>query len=338
MDEGPRILTAGTVMVDVLAVGLPAVAEPGAVIYTPREIETRIGGHPIDVAIDLIKLGMDPAEVGVVAALGVGPYAAFARDVMQRYQVTAYLQEVPDHDTGRNLVLEVAGEDRRFHIDPGANWLLEPGHLAGVLTGSQPQVLSVRPGYSGIDLGLAGLLAPLGDTLVLLDVMEPHPARPPDFLVPVFGHVDVVHCNPREAQAVTGTATVEQAVDEFLRHGVRLVLVTEGAKGARAITPALEVVQPGYRVEAVDATGCGDAFCAGVIYHLAQQHPVVSVESVQSPSPDELARLLSMAQAVGAAAATEPGCVEGVSQHLVARLRAEQEEGVLAATDTRRRS
>lgn len=325
-----RILAVGTVMVDVLAVGLPAVAEPGEVVYT--DIATRIGGHPIDVAIDLVKLG-EPAEmVAIAAALGHGPYADFARGVIDEYGIAAFLDDVPHLDTGRNVVIAVQGEDRRFHLDPGANWELSASHVASAISGWGPDVVTLRPGYCGIDLALGELLEPLSETMVFLDIMQPHPARPPHYLRDALRFADVVHCNPREATANTGAVTVDEAVERLLASGVGLVLLTEGDRGAGAFSPEWEVRQPAFVVDTVDPTGCGDAFCAGAIRFLGGRgHP-------GGLDPDELKELLVEAQAVGASAATGVGCVEGVVAATVTEIMGAQGAEIRQGTGITKRS
>lgn len=330
MTDATRVMAVGTVMVDVLAVGLPHVAEPGHVVYTRRPIESHIGGHPIDVAIDLAEMGYPAASIGLVAAVGTGMYGSYVQGVIARYDFRTFLQEVPSHDTGRNMVLEVEREDRRFHIDPGANWFLQPSYVADAIERFAPEVLTLRPGYTGIDLQLTDLLEDLGDVLVVMDVMQPHPSRPPDLVLPALSNVDIVHCNPHEAMIVTGESTVESAVRRLLNLGPRLVLLTSGGDGARAITPTHTVTQPGYRVEVVDPTGCGDAFCAGAIEWLIGSTDRPSGEVIAGLTPDDLPRLLAHAQAVGASAATAAGCVEGVSRRLVEDLRGSQAGRLLA--------
>ncbi|MGA7272848.1 MAG: PfkB family carbohydrate kinase [Acidimicrobiia bacterium] len=332
MTEPARVMAVGTVMVDVLAVGLPHIAEPGHVVYTPSEIESLIGGHPVDVAIDLVKLGFPSRSIGLVAAVGHGMYGAHVTEIIERHDVETFLQPVPSHDTGKNLVLEVEGEDRRFHLDPGANWYLDPDHVAGALERFGPHVLTLRPGYTGIDLHLEALLADLSGVLVMLDVMQPHPSRPVDLVVPVLPRVHIVHCNEKEAMAVTGAPNLESALASLLESGPRLVLLTSGASGARAITATSSVAQPGFQIDPVDATGCGDAFCAGVIEWLIEHTSPPTPSTLDELGPGDLAELLAHAQSVGAAAATRAGCVEGVSRRLVDQLRVTQLHRVVAAT------
>lgn len=324
-----RVLATGTVMVDVMALGLPAVAEPGEVIYT--DVETHIGGHPVDVAIDLAQLGKDPASIGAALAIGRGPFGSFVRGVIEPYGIQTFVEDITTTDTGRNIVLSVADEDRRFHLDSGANWELSAGHVAAAIAEFEPDLMTLRPGYSGIDLELAAVLDPLeAGTIVLLDIMQPHPSRPPDYLRPILSRVDIIHCNEREALVNTGRENLDDAVDEFLDAGVSLVLVTGGGHGARARTQELDVSQEAFRVETVDATGCGDAFCAGVILHLEQ----AAVTNVAGLGADQLGLLLLDAQAAGAAAATAAGCTAGVRRTTRDAILAAQQARVVNTTET----
>ena len=122
--------------------------------------------------------------------------------------------------------------------------------------------------------------------------------------------------------------TLELAVEEFLSAGVSLVLVTGGDRGARAFTRSWTVSQRGFVVDTVDATGCGDAFCAGVILYFEK----VGLRSFGELGSGQLIELLILAQAVGASAATAAGCVEGVAAETVESILADQGDAVRAAT------
>jgi len=337
MTDPIRVMAVGTVMVDVLAVGIPEVAEPGHVVYTPNQIESLIGGHPVDVAIDLAQIGVPAPSIGLVVAIGEGIYGSYVDGVIGRYDFETYLQRVVSRDTGTNIVLEVTGEDRRFHIDPGANWELSPRFVADAIADFDPQILTIRPGYTGIDRPVVELLSPLEETLVLLDVMQPHPDHPVDLVIPALEYVDLVHCNQREALTVTGATDLDEAVAVFFDHGVGMALITAGEHGASVITPNRVISQHGFAVEAVDATGCGDAFCAGVIEFLISPGSPPTRGTLAGMSAEDLARMLARGQAVGASAATRPGCVEGVSKLAIAEIWSQQGESVFESTEISRR-
>jgi len=329
-----RILTTGTIMIDILAVDLDKIADPGEVVWLKRPVEIRVGGHPLNVAIDLVKLGIPSSLVAVTAAVGEGPemiFGQFVTNSIKRYGITAFLQGVLDKDTGTNSILVVKSEDRRFHMDPGANLLLRTDHVKRSLTKWKPDIFCVRPGYSGIDLRLKEVLAPLvdTDTLVFLDIMQPHSDRPKHFLKPIFQFADMIHCNEGEALVNTGASTLEEAITEFLHAGVKVVFMTRGAEGARIITPKYDIWQSGFKVDAIDPTGCGDGSCAGFVYTLMQRERISRLEEL---SEKELVDILLMAQAVGATVATAPGCTEGVSREKVDELLDSQGDDILDRT------
>jgi sugar/nucleoside kinase (ribokinase family) len=325
-----KVMSVGSINVDILAVDLPEVAAPGRVVYARREIEARIAGHPIDIAIALAELGADAEKVAVVAAIGDGIYGSHVRSVMDGYELTTFLQAVTDRDTGKNIVLEVTGEDRRFHIDPGANWLLDVGHVVAALDAWRPDVVTLRPGYTGIDLDLDAVLSAVEGALVFLDIMQPHPSRPADYLEGALRHADIVHCNQIEARVATGAATVDEAVAGFFSHGVDLALITAGDKGVTAYTPTHRITQRGFVVDVVDVTGSGDAFCAGFIHGLGKWGDPTDPAAA---TPELIARMLLSGQAVGASAATAVGCVEGISASLIGHIIAEQGEELLDNTE-----
>ena len=326
-----KVLATGTIMVDILAVELARIADPGEVIYLDREVEVRIGGHPIDVGIDLVKLGLSPQEIGVVAAVGEGLFGDYVKRIIKQYRIQAFLQEIARTDTGKNMVLESKGEDRRFHIDPGANWYLDPEFVKGKIRELSPKVFCLRPGYCGIDLKLEELFqeAKAQNSFLFLDTMEFHPKRPKELLLPLFHYVDAVHYNPKEAMVNTGKDDPEEALKEILRRGAKAIFLTKGGGGAELITQEFRISQPGFRVNTVDATGAGDAFCAGVVYKLIEFN---RLDDIHKMSHDKLIEVLMMGQAVGASAVTEAGCVEGVAKDKVEQIMREQKENILNDT------
>jgi len=300
-------------------------------------VEARIGGHPIDVGIDLIKLGLDPREVGVVAAVGKGLFGDYAQKIIGEYGLAAFLQEIGPVDTGKNIVLEKKGEDRRFHIDPGANWHLDAGFVKDRIRELSPKICCVRPGYCGIDLRLEEVFqeAKAQNSFLFLDMMQFHPERPEGLLLPLFHYTDAVHCNEKEAMVNTGRGRPEEAIEEILKRGAKVVFLTKGGRGAELITREVRIAQPGFEAEFVDATGAGDAFCAGVVYKLIELN---GFEEIHKLGEDKLVEILMMGQAVGASATTAAGCVEGVSKDKVEQLIREQKEGILSGTTVKSRA
>lgn len=59
-------------------------------------------------------------------------------------------------------------------------------------------------------------------------------------------------------------------IQRYLEAGTAVVFVTDGSKGARAVTRATTVREPAHKVQVVDTVGAGDTFNAGVLSSLHQ--------------------------------------------------------------------
>ena len=74
--------------------------------------------------------------------------------------------------------------------------------------------------------------------------------------------------------AVTNEATAARAADKLLARGVQNVIITMGARGAFVAGKNLRQMIPGFKVNAVDATGAGDVFNGALVVALAEGLPL----------------------------------------------------------------
>ena len=72
------------------------------------------------------------------------------------------------------------------------------------------------------------------------------------------------------AKSLVGDNKPLHACYELAKLGPRVVGVTLGARGYVALAEGQVIKRPAYRVAAVDTTGCGDAFHAGLTYGVVQ--------------------------------------------------------------------
>jgi hypothetical protein len=108
----------------------------------------------------------------------------------------------------------------------------------------------------------------------------------------VLTQVDVFAPNTDEALRLTGTTTVDDAL-EVLAGLVDTVVVKRGSAGAAAVQGGKRYDIAAVPVEVLDTTGAGDCFNAGFVHaHLTGQ---------------QLPYCLNAAVACGAAATTGPG-------------------------------
>lgn len=116
--------------------------------------------------------------------------------------------------------------------------------------------------------------------------------------------VDLVKVNEIELDLLTGSQEFESGTLYLLSHGPKLCIGTLGAEGSFFQNGQDSEFVPGFEVETVDATGCGDAFIAGLLTQL--------VKSSQTPeqfSAKELSKALRYANAVGALTALTQGVI-----------------------------
>lgn len=96
----------------------------------------------------------------------------------------------------------------------------------------------------------------------------------------IFPMVDILVVNEVEAAMLSGTRvrSIESAAKagrKLLRLGVGSVVVTLGKLGALLVQKGKKPLRVrGVKVKAVDATGAGDAFCAGLVKSLIEGEPL----------------------------------------------------------------
>lgn len=81
---------------------------------------------------------------------------------------------------------------------------------------------------------------------------------------------------------ITGIDTREDAIQSLFKGNVRIVILTEGSKGASIYTKQKVIFVPSETVKPVDTTGAGDAFIGAIIYQLlARGITLNNLEDVQ---------------------------------------------------------
>ena len=269
------VLCAGIVVADHVCEPVDRVPGPGELVLTSR-MELCIGGCASNVAVDLAKLGLKAAVVGKVGRDVLG---RFVREALQAAGVDCrHLAESTTRDTSGTLVINSSGEDRRFIHSIGANGEFQGDEVTPELIRSS-RVLYLG-GYCLIDATSPEKVATMfqqaqqAGVTTLLDVVIAQPADYWPRLRPVLPFTDVFFPNNDEAQMITGGDDPLVQAEEFHRAGAKTVVVTCGPQGAVLKTGNSKLRSGSYRVQFVDGTGSGDAFVAGYVYGLLNQHDV----------------------------------------------------------------
>lgn len=108
---------------------------------------------------------------------------------------------------------------------------------------------------------------------------------------------DIVKISDEELEIIYGYGIpeIEQGAEEIFRQGKELVLVTCGNKGAIYKTQHESGFCQGYAVDAIDTTGCGDAFFGAMLYLICHEKNMSMTDKVD------------FANAAGALCATRMG-------------------------------
>jgi sugar/nucleoside kinase (ribokinase family) len=81
----------------------------------------------------------------------------------------------------------------------------------------------------------------------------------------IEGPVDLLFCNLEEARALTGKLDAVDCAHEIHRHAENVAL-TLGGDGSILMHAGATIPIEGVPVQAVDTTGAGDMFAAGILY------------------------------------------------------------------------
>ena len=269
------------------------------------------GGAPANVAVGLARLGATAAFVGKV---GDDAFGRFLADTLAAAGVdVGALRFTGDARTALAFVSLRADGDREFmfYRHPSADMLLAPDdidvdliagakllHFGSISLIGEPSLsATLHAVQAACD---AGLLISYDPNLRLALWPDAEAARAGIMLG--WPNADVIKLSEDELAFLTGDADPIRAGRSLWHERLRLLVVTRGSEGCIYLTPDQEGEVGGFRVEAVDATGAGDAFVAGLLSGLLTD-PTVCDDAAR------LRDLCRLANAAGALATTERGAI-----------------------------
>jgi fructokinase len=313
-----RVMLTGFFVVDIIAYNLDRIPQPGEIVRTDY-FYVSTGGHPLNIGIDLVKLGLSGSSVFVCGSVGNDVFSRFIIDALKGYNIQ-FCAKVVDHVyTSTTLILVERGKDRRFINYVGANAYLDFEHVTKCYGEVKPKYFFLAMGALGEFDSIAYKAVEKVDSdsvLTFLDFVLIQREKIP-YIMKAIEHSDIVHCNQLELRILTGEEGIDEGAREILRRSsVKLLLVTLGEDGAILYTRSgLKISQKPFNVNVVDPTGAGDAFVAGVLYLLSRNG--VEKDMLVNIDVNTLIDMLAFGQATGAACVTMPGATTGVSRETV---------------------
>lgn len=220
---------------------------------------TDTGGKGANQAVAAARLGRRVAMAGMVGADRAGTRllqtlrdaGVDTRAVIKTESAPTGMASITVDECGENMIV----------VSPGANAALRPDDLAAAAPLLERAAVTMLQLEVRTDVVLAAALRSAGRV-----ILNPAPARPLE--TTLLASVDVLIPNRAELAGLTdeGLPRCVDRVGELAERlaGPAAVVVTLGTDGALIVAGSRRVHVPAVPVEAVDPTGAGDAFCAGV--------------------------------------------------------------------------
>jgi sugar/nucleoside kinase (ribokinase family) len=292
----PDVVCLGILVAD--AVARPVDAPPlRGKLSVVDELALHGGGCALNTASGLTRLGLRAEVAGKV---GADPFGDFLLELLDARGIgrEGVIRD-PESATSASVVLVSSDAERTFIHCPGASGAIRADEL-------DPAVV-----YAGRALHVAGSLVmeqldgePTARILAEARERGLHTSIDTVFdptgrwqrVLPCVPHADLVCVSLAEAQAITGERDPARAAAWLRVRGAGDVAVKLGPDGCFVAGAGFEGQVPPVEVEAVDGTGAGDAFVAGLLHGRLEGWP--------------LERAARLANAVGALATTVVGASE----------------------------
>ena len=267
MTSRSRICVIGSANVD-LTFRAPRFPRAGETL-TGTSLHQGLGGKGANQAVAAARLG---AEVTFIACVGDD---AFGAEAIRQYQndgiCTDYVRRVDGHPTGTAAIVVDDHAENCIIVIPGANAQLSTSDIhraAGAIEQADAVVCQLE---TPMDATLEAFR--IARRAGKLTVLTPAPATElPDELL---GLCDVCIPNRTEIEVlvklvVKSDEDAQAAARRLRGRGVGAVALTMGSQGALILDDSAATHIAAMRVQAVDTTGAGDAFSAGLAVFLSE--------------------------------------------------------------------
>jgi ribokinase len=249
------VVVLGSINID-LVVQVARLPRPGETVLGSRLVRTH-GGKGANQAVAAARLGATVRFIGRVGSDPFGPelVAGLIEDGID----VSGVAEDPSEPSGAALIVVEDGGQNQVTVAPGANATVGRAEVAAMSRDLRPDdvvVLQLEIPHATVHAAIeAGRAA--GAKVILnaapSSLVAGRKLPPVDFLV----------ANETEARSL-GEAPAAGAL-----------VVTLGAMGARVQEAGVSTFVPSHRVEALDATGAGDAFVGAFAFALARGSDVL---------------------------------------------------------------
>ena len=298
------IVSVGEVLIDLTQKGVDAGGVP--------QYAANPGGAPANLAVAAARLGADVAFIGKVGRDSFGDYL---RQVLadNRVDVSYMAVDPRQHTTLAVVSVDPSGERSfSFYREPSADVNLMPEEIPeAVLKDTRflhfgSVSLTADPARSAT-IYAARTAKALGAT-VSYDPnyranLWPNQALAVERMKEPLPLVDILKVSDEELPLLSGTEDLEEGTLRLKEYGIRLILVTLGAKGAYYRLGNETGTVPGVRCQVADTNGAGDTFFGAVLGQLSRQG------GLKGLTADRLEAIVALANKAASLTTSRPGAI-----------------------------
>lgn len=302
------IICIGEMLIDFICKDIDADLVHGA------NFEKKAGGAPANVAVGCSKLGI---KTGFIGKVGSDPFGVFLRDTIKNegVETSGVILETKAKTSLAFVSIKADGErDFIFFREPGADTLLK------IIEIDKDYLLSAKIFHFG-SISLIGgeIKKTVINCLKLMKKRKKFISFDPNIRFNLWKskddilkginlglpYADVIKVADSELKFITGFSDYEKGIHALHNSGPKIVVVTLGKDGA-IISNGIDIEElPGYQVKAVDTTGAGDGFMAGMLYQICR---FKNIES-DSKNMENLKKAVDFANKTAAIVTTKFGAI-----------------------------
>jgi ribokinase len=258
--EARRYLVVGSAIADFLVSvdRLPAAGET----VLAKTLTCALGGKGANQATALRRLGN---RVAILTAVGADAAGAAFRELFAAEGIEAAFVHTAASPTGVAFPMVLPGGQNAIVAAPSASLALP----VAAVTAARRELASATALLLQLEIPFPVARAAMLAARELAVPVFLNPAPAVGEARELLRLADVVIPNQLEAEALSGLAVTTPAealaAARALRsQGPQAAVITLGEDGAVVSAPGTDLHFPAYRVQAIDTTGAGDAFCAGL--------------------------------------------------------------------------
>lgn len=264
-----KIACLGILVADVMTDPIDEMPEHGKLVKV-NSVTVHNGGNAMTASINLKKMGV---EAKILGKVGNDIFGSYLRDCLDKFDVDTRGLKVDENvQTSVSIVLLDATGERSFLHCTGTNAVMSINDINWDVVSETDCVFVtgsfLMNNFDGDETAqFLKKCKEMGKT-TFLDVCWDASGRWGEVIDRAMPYIDYFMPSVDEAVEIAGCSDPDEMADEFMKRGVKNVVIKLGKKGAYlrlAGTEKGRVFPAVGDVKRVDTTGAGDSFCSGFL-------------------------------------------------------------------------